>query len=409
MLLGEVDDEALLDHRVQQVVRRGAGRSQARMIRSSGTGSGWLARNRSTRSARVAAGTWLMRARVALAAAASATAGGAGQPPVVGVDPLRLADLGPPAGPGPCPGRAGSRRPAPRPAGPSSRAACGTRLGGAGLAPRRARSRRTGPRPPAAGGRRGHGAAPAAPAHHGGHHDGEHDQHDDEHDDPADGSHGPSRVRSPGGPGIAVEVPRPRPVHACRGPRVSAARVPRAPAPAAAASRGRARRRERRGVPQCVIARPASGRHGGGGEELGGVLDAERPARPERARALGDRGEGEPVVGDRHHGGHHHQQHGDAPAEPGGAPERGHASRRRDGDPAQRAHPAADQVGEVADADPARTRRRPGRARPRRRRPPAPSWRSCTSQTRAKVQTTNCGTTSSTETPCTRARKRSCR
>ena len=38
------------------------GRSQARMIRSSGTGSGWLARNRSTRSARVAAGTWLMAA-----------------------------------------------------------------------------------------------------------------------------------------------------------------------------------------------------------------------------------------------------------------------------------------------------------------------------------------------------------
>ena len=36
------------------------GRSHARMMRSSGTGSGWLARNRSTRSARVAAGTWLM-------------------------------------------------------------------------------------------------------------------------------------------------------------------------------------------------------------------------------------------------------------------------------------------------------------------------------------------------------------
>ena len=36
------------------------GSSQARMIRSSGTGSGWPARNRSTRIARVAAGTWLM-------------------------------------------------------------------------------------------------------------------------------------------------------------------------------------------------------------------------------------------------------------------------------------------------------------------------------------------------------------
>ena len=36
------------------------GRSHARMIRSSGTGSGWLARKRSTRSVRVAAGTWLM-------------------------------------------------------------------------------------------------------------------------------------------------------------------------------------------------------------------------------------------------------------------------------------------------------------------------------------------------------------
>ena len=35
------------------------GSSQARMIASSGTGSGWLARYRSTRRARVAAGTWL--------------------------------------------------------------------------------------------------------------------------------------------------------------------------------------------------------------------------------------------------------------------------------------------------------------------------------------------------------------
>ena len=36
------------------------GRSHARTIRSSGTGSGWVARNRSTRRVRVAAGTWLM-------------------------------------------------------------------------------------------------------------------------------------------------------------------------------------------------------------------------------------------------------------------------------------------------------------------------------------------------------------
>ena len=38
------------------------GSSQARTIRSRGTGSGWLARKRSTRSVRVAAGTWLMGA-----------------------------------------------------------------------------------------------------------------------------------------------------------------------------------------------------------------------------------------------------------------------------------------------------------------------------------------------------------
>ena len=38
------------------------GSSQARTIRSRGTGSGWLARKRSTRSVRVAAGTWLMAA-----------------------------------------------------------------------------------------------------------------------------------------------------------------------------------------------------------------------------------------------------------------------------------------------------------------------------------------------------------
>ena len=37
------------------------GRSHARMIRSSGTGSGWLARKRSTRRVREAAGTWLIR------------------------------------------------------------------------------------------------------------------------------------------------------------------------------------------------------------------------------------------------------------------------------------------------------------------------------------------------------------
>src|SRR5688572_29680708 len=36
------------------------GRPTARAIRSSGTGSVWLARKRSTRSARAAAGTWLI-------------------------------------------------------------------------------------------------------------------------------------------------------------------------------------------------------------------------------------------------------------------------------------------------------------------------------------------------------------
>ena len=57
LLLGQVDDEALLDHGGQEVVGRGARIPTAAVTRSNGTGSGCAARNRSTRSARVAEGT----------------------------------------------------------------------------------------------------------------------------------------------------------------------------------------------------------------------------------------------------------------------------------------------------------------------------------------------------------------
>ena len=57
MLVGQVDDEALLDHRASRWYAVERGSAHARAIRSSGTGSGWLARKRSTRSVLVAAGT----------------------------------------------------------------------------------------------------------------------------------------------------------------------------------------------------------------------------------------------------------------------------------------------------------------------------------------------------------------
>ena len=59
-LVLEVGHEVLVGHRAQQVVRRGARAARsAAAIRSSGTGPDWVARNRSTRRVRVAAGTWL--------------------------------------------------------------------------------------------------------------------------------------------------------------------------------------------------------------------------------------------------------------------------------------------------------------------------------------------------------------
>ena len=60
VLVGEVDHEALVDHRAEQVVRRAARQLARAHDAVEGTGSGWLARKRSTRRVRVAAGTWLM-------------------------------------------------------------------------------------------------------------------------------------------------------------------------------------------------------------------------------------------------------------------------------------------------------------------------------------------------------------
>ena len=59
-LLGDVGDESLLDHGVDEVVRRGAWQVEGGREPSRGTGSGWAARKRSTISVLVAAGTWLM-------------------------------------------------------------------------------------------------------------------------------------------------------------------------------------------------------------------------------------------------------------------------------------------------------------------------------------------------------------
>ena len=58
--LGDVGHEALLDHRVDEVVRRRPRQVQGAASRSRGTGSGWEARKRSTCRVLVAAGTWLM-------------------------------------------------------------------------------------------------------------------------------------------------------------------------------------------------------------------------------------------------------------------------------------------------------------------------------------------------------------
>ena len=87
----------------------------------------------------------------------------------------------------------------------------------------------------------------------------------------------------------------------------------------AASTGNRAPRAKTAAYPTCVIASPASG-DGGGGQELGGVLDPQGAAGPERSRALGDRGEGQAVVGDGEHGGDDHQGDRDVPAQPAGEP-----------------------------------------------------------------------------------------
>ena len=116
----------------------------------------------------------------------------------------------------------------------------------------------------------------------------------------------PSSAR--GSQGNHADRPRSKPPAAVPR-RLRRAGAPRAPAPAARRPRGRARpRRERRGVPPVPDREPGERRYGGGGQELRGVLHAERPTGPERPGPLGDRGERQPVVGHRDQGGHHDEQ-----------------------------------------------------------------------------------------------------
>ena len=166
--------------------------------------------------------------------------------------------------------------------------------------------------------------------------------------------------------------------------------------------------RERRGVPRCVISSPASGGTADAARNCAVFCTPRARPGPERSGPLGDGGERQPVVGDGEHG-------GDAPS----ARRRAAVQRRR---PAPRAAIVAaaasatqrsgrirlaDHVGEVADARSGRARRATWAAATRTPAAAGDQPRSCTSQTSAKVQTRNCGTTSSTETPWTRARKRS--
>ena len=133
-----------------------------------------------------------------------------------------------------------------------------------------------------------------------------------------------------------------RPRRARRAPAPARARPAGTPRPARTSPRSRPGHRQ-----------PRERRHRGGREELRGVLQAQGAAGPERSGPLGHRGEGQAVVGHGDHRGQHDQRDRDRPVEPGGGAEGAASSRRPHGHPAQRPHPAAHHVGQLAGADPA--------------------------------------------------------